>query len=141
MTLYTVGPLKVQVAPFNVADVSERGSTDYAAKPVVGIEPPLEHVGEGANEMTLSGQLFPQAIGGLNELEMLRQMRTSGKPQYVMRGDGRPLGWFAIISADARHSYIDGQGVGKVIEVSISLRRAQTPSARSFFSLISGLLG
>lgn len=139
--LYTVGPLRIQVAPFSVSDVSERGSTDYAAKPVVGIEPPLEYVGEGANELSLSGQLFPQAIGGLTELEVLRQMRTSGKPQYVMRGDGRPLGWFAITSADARHGYLDAHGVGKQIEVSVSLRRAQTPAPQSFFSLIARLIG
>lgn len=139
--LYMLGALAIEVAPFNIADVSESGSTDYAAKPVVGIEPPLEYVGEGSNEMQLSGQIFPMALGGLDELELLRQMRSSGKPQYLMRGDGRPMGWFAITSADVRHGYLNSQGVGKQISVSISLRRAQTPSARSFFSLISRLIG
>lgn len=139
--LYMLGVLRIQVAPFNVADVSERGSTDYVAKPVVGTEPPLEYVGEGSNEMSLSGQLFPMSLGGLDELELLRQMRISGQPQYLMRGDGRPMGWFAIMSVDARHSYLNSQGVGKQVEVQISLRRAQTPSAQSFFSLVARLAG
>lgn len=139
--LYLVGSLTIQVAPFNVHEVTESGATDYAAKPVVGIEPPLEYVGEGSNEMSLQGRLFPAALGGLSELELLRQMRVSGKPQYVMRGDGTPLGWFAITSCSTRSAYLDGRGVGKQIEVSISLRRAQTPTAQSFFSLIAGWLG
>lgn len=138
--LYQLGALSIQVAPFNVHDVSETGDTEYAVKPVVGREPPLEFVGEGGNEMSLSGRLFPHEFGGLSELDVLQQMRSSGKPQYLMRGDGRPLGWFAILTVDAKSSFLDRKGVGRRVDVSISLRRAQTPSAQSFFSLMAGLL-
>ena len=138
--LYQLGALSVQVAPFNAHAVSETGEAEYAVKAVVGREPPLEFVGEGGNEMTISGRLFPHDLGGLTELELLRQMRASGKPQYLMRGDGRALGWWAITTVDASHTYLDGKGVGKQIDVSISLRRAQTPGAASFFSLMASLL-
>jgi len=138
--LYSLGSLSIEVAPFNVHDVSETGSTEYASKPVAGAEPPLEYVGEGANEMSLSGKLFPMAIGGLDELELLTQMRVSGKPQYLMRGDGTPIGWFAITQVSSRSSYLGGQGVGRQIDVSISLTRSQKPSAQSFFSLLAGLI-
>lgn len=138
--LYQLGALAIQVAPFNAHEVSETGEAEYAVKPVVGREPPLEFVGEGGNEMTISGKLFPHELGGLTELELLRQMRASGKPQYLMRGDGRALGWWAITSVGASHSYLDRKGVGRQIDVNISLRRAQTPSAASFFSLMAGLL-
>lgn len=139
-TIYTIGALKVQIAPFNIHEIEESGSTDYAAKEVVGAEPPLEFVGEGANELTLNGRLFPMELDGLDELELLRQMRTSGKPQYVVRGDGTPFGWYAILSTRARSSYLGANGIGKVIDVSISMRRAQKPSSTSFFSLMQGLL-
>lgn len=138
--LYQLGALAIQVAPFNAHEVSETGEAEYAVKPVVGREPPLEFVGEGGNEMTISGRLFPGEFGGLTELELLRQMRVSGKPQYLMRGDGRALGWWAISSVAANSRYLDRRGVGKLIEVTISLRRAQTPSASAFFSLMAGLL-
>lgn len=139
-TLFTIGPLKVQIAPFNAHEVSESGSTDFAVKPVVGAEQPLEFVGEGSNELSLSGRLFPHQLGGLNEVDQLQQMRRSGKPQFVMRGDGKPFGWYAITAVSLRSSYLDAQGVGKLIEVSISMRRAQAPSAQSFFSLMAGLI-
>ena len=138
--LYMLGSLSIEITPFNVHEVQETGETEYAVKPVVGREPPLEYVGEGSNEVSLTGRLFPSELGGLSEIELLRQMRSSGKPQYLMRGDGRPQGWFAILNVSASSSYLDRRGVGKQIEVSIQLRRAQTPSAQSFFSLMAGLL-
>ncbi len=137
--LYTLGSLSIEIAPFNVHDVSETGTTEYASKPVAGAEPPLEYVGEGSNEMRLSGRLFPMSIGGLDELELLRQMRVSGKPQYLMRGDGTPKGWWAITSVDQQSTYLGRVGVGKQIDVSITMTRAQKPPAQSFFSLVAGL--
>lgn len=142
--LYMLGPLRIEVWPFNVADVQETGETDFAVKPVVGAEQPLEFVGEGANEITLEGVIWPaerngeQALGGL---ELLTQMRASGLPQFLMRGDGRPLGWHAIVSVSARSNHLGRDGVGKKITVSISLRRAPTPAPQAFFSLISRLIG
>jgi phage protein U len=138
--LFSLGSLSIEVAPFNVHEVYEDGSTEYALKPVVGAEPLLEFVGEGPNEISLSGKLFPIAIGGLDELELLKQMRVSGKPQYLMRGDGTPQGWFAITHVSSRSSFLGRQGVGRQIDVSISLTRSQKPSAQSFFSLVAGLI-
>lgn len=137
MTIFTLGALRIAVHPFNVHAVSESGEAEFAVKPVVGREPPLEYVGAGGNEVQLSGRLFPAALGGLDELEILTQMRESGRPQYLMRGDGKPYGWHAILSHSADMSYLDAHGVGKQIDISIHLRRAQTPPAASFFSLVS----
>lgn len=90
--------------------------------------------------MTLSGSIFPKAIGGLEELAQLSALRQSGRPQYVMRGDGTPMGWFAIESHSANSSYLDAQGVGQRIDVQIKLRRAGAPPATSFFSLMQGFM-
>lgn len=138
--LYLLGPLSIEVAPFNVHEVDESGATDFAVKPVAGAEQPLEYVGEGANEITLTGRLFPQALGGSGGLELLRLMRASGRPQFLMRGDGRPLGWHAITRVTTGSRHLDRHGVGRLIEVSIQLRRSSTPGAASFFGLIKGLL-
>ena len=133
--LYLIGSLAIKVAPFNAHEVTRTGATDYAIKAVAGAEQPLEFVGEGANDLTFTGTLFPRELGGLNELDLLRQMRISGKPQYVMRGDGTPLGWYAILSVAERSTYLDSAGVGKQIDMTITLKRAQAPSQQSYFSL------
>lgn len=138
--LYTIGALTVEVAPFNIHDFYESGRTDYAAKPVAGAEQPMEFVGEGTNELSLSGQLFPRHLGGLDELDLLRQMRVSGKPQYIMRGDGTPYGWWVITDVNLRSRFLDRDGVGKQIEMTIGLTRSKKPADQSFFSLIAGLI-
>lgn len=138
--LYQFGALAIEIAPFNISDISRTGETDFVFKPVLDAEPPAERVGEGGNTLDLSGQLLPQKLGGLDELEVLNQMRVSGHPQYLMRGDGTPLGWMVILSVTDRSTYLNSQGVGQVIAVSIKLRRAKKPSAGSFFSIISGLV-
>lgn len=138
--LMMLGALRIEIAPFNVHEITETGETDYAVKPVVGTEQPIEFVGEAMNSISLSGRLFPHELGGLDELELLRQMRMSGKPQYLMRGDGTPYGWFAILGVQSRSSFLSQHGIGKQIEVSINLRRAPLPSPFSFFSLMQGLL-
>lgn len=138
--LYMLGSLRIAVYPFNAHEVRESGQTDYAIKPVVGAEPPLEYVGEGGNELSFTGRLFPGDLGGLSELELLQQMRRSGQPQYLMRGDGKPFGWHAILRVETTSTYLDGRGVGKQIEVTIGLRRAGTPPAAAFFSLMSGVI-
>jgi uncharacterized protein len=138
--LYLLGALKIEVAPFNVHEVEQRGEADYAVKPIVGAEQPLEFVGEGLTEINLSGRLFPEALGGQSGLTVLDVMRSSGRPQFLMRGDGRPLGWFAILTVDTRSQYLNARGVGKMVEVSIRLRRAPTPAAINFFSLMQGII-
>lgn len=137
--LYSLGALEIQIAPFNVNSVDRASSADFVWKPIIGAEQPAEFVGEGSNAWTLTGRLLPRKLGGMPELERLHQMRSSGQPQYLMRGDGVPMGWVVIESVSERSSYLDAQGVGQVIDVTINVRRSRGPSAGSFFSSIVGL--
>lgn len=142
--LYMLGPLRIETWPFNVSEVGEFGSADFAVKPVVGAEQPLEFVGEGSNEVTLEGVIWPSERDGaeaLESLELLSQMRASGRPQYLMRGDGRPLGWHAILGVAKKSDYLERDGIGRRVKVSIDLRRSPKPSAELFFSLMARLLG
>lgn len=140
--LYLLGPLRIETWPFNVSEVGEFGSSDFAVKPVAGAEQPLEFVGEGANEITLEGVIWPSERDGgeaLDSLDLLTQMRASGRPQYLMRGDGRPMGWHAILAVSKRSDFLERDGVGRRVKVSIDLRRAPKPANEVFFSLMTRL--
>ncbi len=137
--LYQLGVLSIKVHPFNVSRVSSDRMTDYVAKPVLGREPPMEYVGEGANSWRLTGDLFPKVIGGLNELQLLQAMRTSGRPQFLLRGDGTPMGWVAIEKVSTLEQYLSTDGVGQKITVDIEVRRAGRPSRLALFSIVLGL--
>lgn len=134
-----IGPVKFEVAPFNVHAVSHDHETAFVEKPVLGAMPPVEWVGEGAETWSLQGRIFPQRFGGLGDLRLLQEARVSGQPQYMMRGDGALMGWVVIERVSERSSYLDRGGVGKVIEFDISLRRAMAPAAGLYFSIMEAI--
>lgn len=139
--LMMLGSVALDVWPFNPTDTGQETGGDFVEKPVMGRRPPLEWVGEAGETFTITAKLFPAKLGGLGSLSKLSAMRKSGIPQYLMRGDGVPLGWMAVERVSERSSYLDAKGVGQVIEVEISLRRSDAPTAGDYFSAVVGILG
>lgn len=137
--LMTLGPIQFEVHPFNATDYNHGHEAGFAEKPVIGARPPLEWVGEGPETWTLHARLFPHKFGGLGDLKRLSQARASGRPQYLMRGDGALMGWVVIEKVTERSTYLDAKGIGRVIDVDIHVKRSATPSKGSYFSLLSGL--
>lgn len=137
--LMILGSVVMDVWPFNPTETARDSGGDYVEKPVMGRRPPLEFVGEASETFSITAKLFPEKLGGLGSLSELSAMRKSGIPQYFMRGDGVPLGWMVVERVSERASYLDAQGVGRVIEVDISLKRADAPGPANFFASIMGL--
>lgn len=130
--LYQLGALVFEVAPFNVDSVEKTSSTDYAWKPIVGAPERPEWVGEGAETLTFHGRLFPEALGGLDEMKLLHRMRISGVAQHLMRGDGEAMGWFLIEKVVERSTYLNGVGVPRMIEFDIEMRRTWRPTPEQY---------
>lgn len=137
--LMMIGPVRLKIAPFNVTEYSQTRETAFVAKPVLGGREPLEYVGEGPATVNVTGKLFPEKFGGLSSLEVLNAARASGIQQWLMRGDGGMMGWVVIERVTERSSYLDRNGVGKMIDVDIGLRRVGIPLAATFFSALAGL--
>eukprot|EP00903_Cladosiphon_okamuranus_P001614 g1612.t1 len=113
----------VDTFPFSVNSVSRTSSADIATKPLLNGMKGAEFMGEGDDKLTMQGQLLPFKIGGLIELEALREHQKQGTPLPVMRGDGVRLGTFMITSLRERHRELLRSGVGAVVQVSISLKK------------------
>lgn len=139
--LYAFGPLEFEVAPFNVHEIDRSASADFAAKDLLGTRKGHEFVGEGDETINMRGTLFPEKIGGLAGLDLLDAMRSAGAPQMLMRGDGKPFGWFIVIRVRESGSHIDAKGVGRKIEFEIELKRVDKPSAADFIASLFTLLG
>lgn len=137
--LLMIGPVELSLIPFNPVGYEHSHETRYAVKPVVGGSEPLEYIGEGAETWTIQAKLFPERFGGQSGLTILELARKSGQPQYLMRGDGRLMGWVVIQNVTERSSYLDASGVGRVVEVEITVRRNPGPAAGLYFSIFGGL--
>lgn len=137
--LYMLGTLTIDTRPFSIDEMQRTASADIASKPLMNAFPGKEFTGEGDDEITLSGQLLPTKVGGLNELEIAHEMRRSGTRFPLQRGDGTRLGWFAITRITENHTNLTRNGVGFVLKHTIVMTRVQ-PDAGSGQQVISGLL-
>lgn len=138
--LMMLGPVSFTVAPFNTHETAFTHEAGFAEKPVVGAPIGMEFVGEGPERWLIRARLFPEKFGGMGQLEQLAEIRKSGDPQYMMRGDGAQMGWVVILSVSERSSHLDASGVGRVIDVDIAVQRASKPRDGRFYSLLSRVM-
>ena len=114
--LMTLGPIRFEVYPFNATEYDHGHETSFVEKPVLGARPPLEWVGEGPENWSITARIFPHRFGGLGDLKKLYQARAAGRPLYLMRGDGAQMGWVVIDKVSERATRIDlvQYGAGQV---------------------------
>jgi len=139
--LAQLGSIQFEVMPFNFHEGDHDAGASFASHEVLGRMPPLEFVGEAAESWSIRGKLFPQRFGGLDTLEALHGIRRSGVPQFFMLGNGKPLGWVVIERVTEKATYIGPDGVGKVIEFEVTLKRSEQPSAAGVFNALLSLFG
>lgn len=134
-----IGPVVMDVAPMPMTEYTRTTAGDFAEKPVLGARAPLEFVGNGPENWTVRAKLYPHRFGGGAQLNLLSVIRANGLPQIVVRGDGSMFGWFVVAEVIERASYPDKSGVGRVIAVDITLRRAGMPGIGSVLAAIAAL--
>lgn len=129
--------------PFNADGTEEDFGAGYAVKPVVGAAPNREFVGPDDTRMVISGTLFPHFFSrhgqasGLSEVEMLRAITATGKPQCLVRGDGVNLGWWLVDRVRQRSKHLSRRGVGR--EIAYEIQLVQSPDAASPADILSTL--
>lgn len=139
--LMQLGSVTFDVVHFNTHENSRSSEATFAEKSVLGRRPPLEFVGEGGETFTIKGKIFPHKFGGLDGLALLDAARRSGAAQFLMRGDGTPLGFFVVESVSEASKHLDATGVGREITYDVTIKRSDAPSALGYFNSIFALLG
>ena len=144
--LYSLGSVSFEKLPTGLQEVSHAGTGDFATHPVLGDVPPLEWVGPGQEVWSFKGVLLTafsaRTIGdsGLSQIDALHAMRTSGQAQFLMRGDGVPLGWVVVTKVSERSRMLLQNGVGEEIQVDISVKKTGAPSAQNAVEALFAIL-
>jgi uncharacterized protein len=123
LVLFQLGPITIDVFPYNVDSVEREAAADWAHKHQVGRLPGAEFVGEGEDRLTLRGQILPTKIGGLGDLAAMHGLRAAGTPVIAVRGDGAVMGWYAIDHVREAHDLLAPNGVGQVVKYEVRLFR------------------
>lgn len=127
--LYMLGGVAFEVAGLNAERVSRESQSEFATYNVVGAEPLYEFMGEGERKITISGKVFPFALGGGPSLSQLEALRQAGMPTSLVRGDGGGLAWVIIESMREKHGHLYFSGAPQEVEHEVCLVRCDAPSA------------
>lgn len=135
--LMQLGSVVFEVEPVNTDLTDHDVVGGFVHHPTVGARPPVEAVGEGPERRRILGKLFPHKFdGALAGLEELQAMCKAQEAQFLMRGDGVPMGWVVIDHVRERARYLDATGVGRVIEFEVTVWHADAPSAGGVFNAL-----
>ena len=150
--LFSFGPVNFRVVStvgpktefLNVHEYSHVTSSDYARKLVIGANPQREYMGEGDEEILLSGMVFPRARGGFGALEVLEANRRNATSQTLIRGGssgGAMLGWFVCEHLERRHTNLWLDGIGQVISWQGLFSRTDQPDPSNYYYALSQVMG
>lgn len=90
----------------------------------VGARPVSQFLGADAEQITLSGALFPELTGGELALDYIAKMADSGKPYPLIDGGGSFYGLYVIESLSATRTELDRFGKARRIEFQLDLLRS-----------------
>jgi phage protein U len=135
--LFLLGGVRITHSGFNVDKMGRENRSEFAEYKVVGAEPKYEFMGDAERKITLSGKIYPLALGGYSALSTLEAMRQSGLPTMLVRGDGGFFAWVIIDNVSETHNWLTYQGVGQEVEHQITLLRADPPLASALGSFLS----
>jgi phage tail protein len=138
--LYQWGTLQFDMQPFNIHEADHMTDSDWARKEIAGAAVYREWVGEGDEEITLRGRVFPHRLGGLTELEILESFRRAGQAEQLIRGDGFVLGWYVLERLARSHRFLGADGIGQLIQFEGSFARCPVPDANEYFPFLYKLI-
>ncbi len=117
-------------------EISRTDSQRWAENPRLGQRPAHQHVGKGADNVTLKGQLYPEHTNGELSLDILRSMKNLGGQYLLITGYGRIVGSFFIVSLTETQSAFLDTGEARKIDFSLELQRGDDERIDQFGDLL-----
>lgn len=120
--MMALGDYRFSVAAAAYEELSRTTAYEWAEQARTGQHAALQFTGPGADEITLSGVVFPQYRAGTGQPDRMRQSAAAGDPLTLIDGRGRVLGRWVILRVEERQSVFERAGVPRRQEFTISLR-------------------
>lgn len=100
-------------------------STDwrYASNSRVGQRPASQHIGQGADTITLSGWVAPELVGRAASVDTLRVMGDAGTPYVLVSGTGAVFGLWEIHNLTETQNLFWPDGTPRRIAFNLTLNR------------------
>lgn len=109
----------------------------WQSQEVFGKHEILQYLGPGAETIVLPGVIYPTFRGGTGQIDKVRALAATGKPQTLVTALGGVLGDWVIESVEETHRELAAFGVPRKIEFNIALRNYS--SGDGFDQLVSAI--
>ena len=125
--LLALGPHVFEIAPFNYQQIQTVTEAKWPATPRFGKRPGRQFTGLGEDTIVISGLLYPDELGGREELDALRMTQKAALPVMMIGWSStiataaKVFGRVAILRIEDSQSSINRQGQGRRIEFSIEI--------------------
>lgn len=138
-TLMKWGRIEFQVWPLNFHEYDHTTQSDYARKDVMASSPQREWTGEGDEEITLRGRIFPyhvrlgnNAMPAINAMDGERRRHTANMLIRGASSHGDVLGWYVIDMLNRHHTLVGNEAVGRVVNFDARFLRVDIPDGATF---------
>lgn len=137
--LMALGPHVFEVLPLNYQELDRTTETVWASVPRLGARPARQFVGYGDDTLTISGVLFPEALGGRGAFEAIRATQAAATPIMLVgfgtASAGRVWGRVIILSVHDRQESIGRDGAGEILTYEIEVAPYGDGPGASLFGL------
>jgi phage protein U len=101
----------------------------HPANSRVGAMPARQYLGQGEDNITLTGLQVPEFRGDRESLDQLRDMADAGKAYALVGGDGAVLGAWVIVRVQGCGKFFIAEGVARHVEFTLELSRVDDARA------------
>lgn len=109
----------------------------WQSQDVIGQHEILQYCGPGSETIILPGVIYPMYRGGTGQLEKVRTIAATGKPQLLIMATGGVMGQYVIEQIEETHTTFAAFGIPRKIEFNITLRNYS--AGEGFAGLVSAI--
>lgn len=118
-----LGAYKFSISTAAYQNLSRSTAYRWARQERIGTNDALQFTGLGADQIQLSGVVFPVFEGGLGQVDRMRRQAGFGVPLPLVSGRGRILGLWCVESISETQSVFAARGAPLRQEFDLSLTR------------------
>ncbi len=123
MALMTLGMFVFDLPSLTYNQLQRRSSWRHPTSDRVGARPKGQFAGAGDDDITLTGNLAPLAMGAVDALDTLRDMAGTGEAFPLVDGTGQVYGAYVITGLDETQRSIIDNGRPRISDFTLSLKR------------------
>lgn len=123
MALMTLGMFVFDLPSLTYHQLQRRSSWRHPTSDRVGARPKGQFAGAGDDDITLTGNLAPLAMGAVDALDTLRDMAGTGEAFPLVDGTGQVYGAYVITGLDETQRSIIDNGRPRISDFTLTLKR------------------